>query len=137
MPFDPISSLAQVANTVLDRVLPDKAANDAGKLELAKLQLNGELSTYAGQIQVDLAEAASKSVWVAGWRPYVGWVCGTGLAYQFVVRPLFTFIAAAFGSHAIAPALEMGSMMELLAGMLGFGAMRTVEKVQGVQQSGS
>lgn len=133
MAFDPITAISQVANTVLDRVLPDKAANDAGKLELAKIQINGELATYSDQIKVDLAEAASSSVWVAGWRPYVGWVCGTGLAYQFVVRPLFTFVAGLCGSHTVAPELEMGSMMELLAGMLGFGAMRTVEKVQGVQ----
>lgn len=133
MPFDPISAVSQVVNTVLDRVLPDKAANDAGKLELAKMQLNGDLATYSGQIEVDLAEAKSSSIFVAGWRPYVGWVCGTGLAYQFIVRPLLMAVFGVFGSHAVAPPLEMGSMMELLAGMLGFGAMRTVEKVQGVQ----
>lgn len=133
MPFDPITAISQVANTVLDRVLPNKAANDAAKMELAKIQLDGELATYSDQIKVDLAEAASSSVWVSGWRPYVGWVCGTGLAYQFVVRPLFTFAAGLWGSHTVAPELEMGSMMELLAGMLGFGAMRTVEKIQGVQ----
>lgn len=132
MPFDPISSIAQVANTVLERVLPDKAAQAAAQVELAKMQLSGDLAQVSGQIEVNRAEAVSASVLVAGWRPYVGWVCGTGLAYQFILRPLLTFAVGVFGSHMVAPPLEMGSMMELLTGMLGFGAMRTVEKVNGV-----
>lgn len=137
MPFDPISSIAQVANTVLSRVLPDKEAQAAAQVELAKMQLSGDLAATAAQIDVDKAEAMSKSIFVAGWRPFVGWICGAGLLYQFLLRPLLTFVAALFHAHVDAPPLEMGSLMELLVGMLGLGAMRTVEKIQGVSTKDS
>ena len=130
---DPVTAIAQVANTVLSRVLPDKAAQEAGTLELAKMQLSGELSSVAGQLQVNAAEASSKSTFVAGWRPFIGWICGAGLGYEFLIRPLLTFVAASFGSHIVAPDLDMSSLNQLLFGMLGLATMRTVEKVKGLK----
>ncbi len=129
---DPISAIAGVANTVLSRVLPDKPAQLAAQAEIEKMQLSGELQATANQLQVNLAEAASKSIFVAGWRPFIGWICGAGLGYEFVFRPLLTFVAASFGSHIVAPDLDMSSLNQLLFGMLGLASMRTVEKIKGV-----
>jgi hypothetical protein len=71
-------------------------------------------------------EAASSSVFVSGWRPYIGWVCGTGLAYQFLIYP----IAIAWLPKIVQ--LDMGTLLSLLAGMLGLSGMRTQEKLNGV-----
>lgn len=132
MAFDPITAIANVANTVLGRVLPDKAANDAAKVTIAEMQLSGELKQYSDQIQVDLAEAQNKSVFVAGWRPFIGWICGCSLAYQFLVQPLLTFGVHLFHGNWAAPSIDISSLNDLLMGMLGLAGMRTAEKFSGV-----
>jgi hypothetical protein len=124
--------LSNPLTALIDRLVPDKAANDAAKANLAQMALSGELQAVAGQIQVNLAEAGSKSLFVSGWRPFVGWVCGVGLASQFLLRPLVTWGAALAGHPLEYPSLDMGTLMTLLLGMLGLGAARTVEKINGV-----
>lgn len=121
----------ELGGKIIDHLLPDKAANDAAKAALIQMQLSGELAQVQGQIQTNIAEAANAHVFVSGWRPYIGWVCGTGLAYEFLLRPLMSFAAGLLHSPVVAPALDMGNMMILLGGMLGFGAMRSFDKAQG------
>jgi hypothetical protein len=123
--------IANPITSLIDRLVPDKAANDAAKATLAQMSLTGELQATAGQIQVNLVEAGSKSVFVSGWRPFVGWVCGSGLAIQFVVAPLATWIAALLGHPITFPSLDMGTLLSCLGGMLGLGLTRTVEKITG------
>lgn len=110
----------------------DPAVALQAQVEIQKIQfdLQGKLvDQITAQIEVDKQEAASANMFVAGWRPAIGWICGSGLAIQFVVNPLATWVAALFG-HAIAfPSLDLGTLMTLLFGMLGLGAMRTYEKV--------
>lgn len=132
MAFDPITAIANTVNTVLGRVLPDKPAQEAAQAQLAQMALSGELAQMAGQIQTNVAEAASKSTFVAGWRPYIGWICGTGLGYEMLLRPLLTFAAGLFGSHVVAPEIPMQDLSTILMGMLGLATMRTVEKVKGM-----
>jgi ABC-type sulfate transport system permease component len=132
MAFDPITAILNLGNSVIDRVLPDKAANDAAKAQLVQMQLSGELAQITGQLEVNKVEAASSSMFVAGWRPFVGWVCGSGLAYQFIARPLLMFVVALFGHPVVAPELDMGTLLTLLLGMLGLAGARTFEKVNGV-----
>jgi Holin of 3TMs, for gene-transfer release len=130
--LDPISNLATLANTVLSRVLPDKQAQEQAAAQLSMMQLSGELAQIAGQETTDNTEAASKSIFVAGWRPFIGWVCGAGVAYEMIIRPLLSFTVALFGAHWQAPAIETQDLIGLLTGLLGLAGMRTVEKVQGV-----
>jgi hypothetical protein len=135
MPLDPITGIAQVANTILSRVLPDKEAQAAAQAELARMQLSGELAQVSAQIDVDRTEAASSSVFVSGWRPFIGWICGAGLGYQFLMQPLLTFAVRMFHGTWEAPHLETESLINLLLGMLGLASMRTVEKIKGVVSS--
>lgn len=124
---------------IIDKVIPDPAAKAAAQLELIRLQQSGELAQLTaetelakGQNAVNLTEAGSASFFVSGWRPFIGWVCGAGLAMQFLVGPIATWFAALAGRALAFPALDLGTLMTLLFGMLGLGAMRTKEKMEGV-----
>ena len=108
------------------------AAN--AKFELFKLQQSGELAELAGQMEINKVEAANASVFVSGWRPFVGWVCGGGLVYTFIGQPLLSW-ASLIWNFPIPPNLDMGTLITLLGGLLGLGGMRTAEKIKGVAAS--
>jgi hypothetical protein len=113
-----------------------KSPEDAEKLaELAAKYQSDILAadTQLAQMQADVnkVEASNASLFVAGWRPFVGWICGLGLGTQFIVRPLFTWIAALCGKPIEFPSLDLGTLLTLLLGMLGLGAMRSFDKVNG------
>jgi len=129
MALDPISASFEVGSKVLDRVLPDPAQQAAAKLELLKLQQNGELAQITGQMEINKAEAASSSLFVSGWRPSIGWICGAGFAVQFVIGPLAEWGSALAGHPVKFPQMDTGTMMPLLLGMLGLGGLRTAEKL--------
>jgi hypothetical protein len=129
MALDPISALLEVGSKVLDRVLPDPAQQAAAKLELLKLQQNGELAQISGQMEINKVEAASGSIFVSGWRPSIGWVCSAGFAVQFVVGPLAEWGSSLAGHPVKFPQMDTGTMMPLLLGMLGLGGLRTAEKL--------
>ena len=127
-----LQGVSQLINTIRG-----KSPEDAAKLaELAQKYQDDILAAdqARAQMQADVnkTEAANPNLFVAGWRPFIGWVCGTGLLVQFLVNPLFTWAAALYGRPVAFPALDLGTLVTLLFGMLGLGAMRTVEKVNGV-----
>ena len=132
MALDPVSALLDIGGKVMDRLWPDPEKAAAAKLELFKMQQSGELAQMAGQMEINKVEAASSSIFVSGWRPFIGWVCGSGFAIQFVIGPLAEWVSAVYGHPVKFPAMDMGTMMPLLAGMLGLGVMRTAEKINGV-----
>lgn len=125
-----IDSLLSIGTKIIDRVVPDKAAAAQAQAELVKMQVSGELEQLAGQLEVNKVEAAHQSLFVAGWRPFIGWVCGAALAYQFVIRPIVTWAVPSMGYQiAEMPGLD-DNLWELLTGMLGLGGLRTYEKVK-------
>jgi hypothetical protein len=134
-----LNLLIPVVGTLLEKIIPDpKAAADA-KLKMLELAQQGQLAAIeaevklaVGQMEVNKAEAENPSLFVAGWRPAVGWVCALALAYQYLVRPLGSFLAASLG-HPVPdlPGLDE-SLWGLLFGMLGLGGLRSVEKIKGV-----
>lgn len=79
------------------------------------------------QTKINEIEAGHRTVFVAGWRPFIGWVCGVALAYNFVVRDLFIWITKTTDAP---PALQMEHLMTVLLGMLGLGGLRTFEKIK-------
>ena len=90
----------------------------------------------AGQLEVNKVEDAHASTFVSGWRPFIGWTCGVGLAYNFLLYHFLAWAWVAFAFQGEAPPnLETGELMPLLMGMLGMGGLRTFEKVRGVARS--
>lgn len=133
MALDPVSMLLEIGGKVIERVWPDPTQAASAKLELFKLQQSGELAQMAGQLEINKTEAASSNVWVSGWRPFIGWICGSALGYTFIVYPLLLWATAAWWPMVHPPALgNDGMLYELLLGMLGMGSLRTFEKVKGV-----
>lgn len=127
-----LQGISQLINTIRG-----KSPEDAAKLaELAQKYQDDVLAAdqARAQMQADVnkTEAASTSIFVAGWRPFIGWVCGIGLLTQFLINPIATWIAALCGKTLQFPTLDLGTLVTLLFGMLGLGAMRTFEKVNGV-----
>jgi hypothetical protein len=125
MALDPLTAGIDLARTVVDKIWPDKS-------EQERAQLAAAMQLVQGQLDINRTEAESPSVFVAGWRPAIGWVCGAAFAWNWVGLPVANF-AAAWLAHplALAPA-DMSEMMPVLMGMLGLGALRSFEKVKGV-----
>ena len=137
-----LSGLFDLGKGLIDRLFPDPAQAAAAQLELLKMQQNGDLAQLAAdtdlaklQIQTNLAEAAG-NWFTAGWRPCIGWVCGAGLAYAALIEPFARFIAKVwFGYTGEFPVIDTTLTMQILLGMLGLGAMRSVEKVKGAESN--
>ena len=129
-----ISSILPVAGEVIDRVVPDKNAKAKAKRDLEKALVDAEVSGLLGQIEINKIEAASRSAFVAVWRPFIGWTCGSAMAYAYVVQPFLTFILAQTGHLIELPRIELGEMMPVLLGLLGLGGMRSFEKFKGVSK---
>ena len=93
-----------------------------------KAQLIQEINK--AQIEVNKVEAISNSLFVSGWRPFVGWTCGVALCYHFVLQPFLTFVLYSFGQQITLPTFDMGTLTTILMGMLGLGGLRSYEKVK-------
>ena len=132
MALDPLSALLDIGGKVIDRVWPDPEKAAAAKLELFKMQQSGELAQMAGQLAINKEEAANPNAFVSGWRPFIGWVCGSGFAIQFVIGPMAEWGSALYGNPIKFPQMDVGTMMPLLFAMLGLGTLRTAEKINGV-----
>jgi hypothetical protein len=125
-----------MAGKIFDRVIPDKAAADKAKLEFAAVAQSQEFQTQLAQIAVNAEEAKSPSVFVSGWRPFVGWVCGVAFAYVAVLEPIGRFVAVvAFGYKSPFPVIDTMLTLQVLGGLLGLAGMRSYEKKQGVARS--
>lgn len=141
MSFDPLTAALDVGKSLIEKIWPDPVKQSQ---EIRKLQelhqkgdlaiLNAEVQLLLGQINVNKAEANHKSIFVAGWRPFVGWVCGLGLLYASLIEPLMRFIAKLSGYTGTFPALDTTITMQVLLGMLGLGLMRTKEKEKGTHK---
>ena len=107
-----------------------------------QMQLAHDLSTMAekhaqelakGQLAINKEEAKSGNIFIAGWRPFIGWSCGVALVWHFIAAPFIIFFAALFGATLPPlPEFDMGSLMTVLMGMLGLGGLRTFEKYKKV-----
>ena len=125
---------------IIDKVLPDPQAKAEMQLKILTMQqagefkeLDAEVALAAQQNDINKVEAESPSLFKSGWRPAVGWTCVAGLVYQFLVMPILPWAVTAMGGQvANLPAIDNGTLMTLLGGLLGLGAMRTAEKIKGV-----
>ncbi len=112
----------------LERENERAKADQTYQLELAKL----EAQALQNQTDINKIEAASTNLFVSGWRPFIGWICGYALAYVAIIEPALRFIAAMAGYEGDFPTIDTTITMQVLMGMLGLGGMRSYEKVKGV-----
>ncbi len=125
-------------SALLDRIIPDPVARERAKLELLKSEraqdldeLRAALSADQAQTDINKVEAASTDRFVAGWRPFIGWVCGVAFAYHFVLQPLLAFLLAnSTAAPVVLPAFDMDALSTVLMGILGLGGLRTLEKIK-------
>ena len=126
-----LQALLPIASNVIDRIIPDKEAAEKAKREMQIELVNNINDIAKAQIEVNKQEAAHRNVFVAGWRPFIGWTCGAAFCYHFVIQPLLIFVLAANGIALDLPSFDMGALMTVLTGMLGLGGLRTFEKMKG------
>lgn len=120
---------------MVDKVVPDKV-----QAELTKQKIELELITAANemnkmQAETNKVEAGHRSVWVAGWRPAIGWCCSLGVAWFFIIQPLLQWLGTAFGVPLmLLPVFPEDHLFELVFALLGMGTLRSVEKIAGVSK---
>lgn len=126
-----ISSVLDIGKSIIDRLFPDPAAKAAAEMELMKMAHNGDLQQVIAQLEINAKEAQHASIWVAGWRPFFGWMGGAGFVYSVIVQPLLTWFATVKGWPS-PPDLNIDLLWVVITGMLGIGGLRTIEKAKGV-----
>ena len=134
-----------VSEPTIDKIQQILAGSDPVRLkelelDFQKFMADNGIKVQLAQLEVNKAEAQSTSLFVAGWRPFIGWTCGIAFCYSYVILPFLLYLTFSFGSVEIVkqiaglPRLDLGEMLPVLFGMLGLGAYRTVEKVKGVKK---
>jgi len=126
-----LAPILEMAKGMIDRWFPDPAQKAKAEMDMMVLLQTQDMQKVIGQLQVNAAEAASPNMFVAGWRPFVGWACGAGFLWATIGQPIFAYVAVMKGWPP-APAIDTDVLMYVLGGMLGLGTLRTAEKVKGV-----
>jgi len=127
-----VTALLPALGTLIDRLIPDRAAAEKAKAEMEQQLVTAANQAALAQVEVNKVEAAHSSVFVAGWRPSIGWVCAAGLAWAFVLAPIASWVLVVLGIKAELPAIHTDYLLELVLAMLGIGGLRTFEKLRGV-----
>ena len=122
-----LSSLIGPATSLLDKVIEDKDEKNRIAFELSTLAERHAAELAKGQMEINKVEAAHHSIFVSGWRPCIGWVCALGLLYN-------TILSNILGIWVEVPEIDTTLLVPVMMGMLGLGAMRSYEKVQGVSR---
>lgn len=120
-----LGAVSDLVNTAINKIWPDKT-------EAEKQQLAAAVMVIQGQLEVNKAEAGNPSVFVSGWRPAIGWVCGMACAWNWVGLPMAKLGLALGGIEIALESADISEMMPILLGMLGLGGLRSYEKVKGV-----
>ena len=120
-----LGSIADLAGAVINKIWPDKT-------EAEKQQLAAAVMVVQGQIDINKAEASSPSVFVSGWRPAIGWVCGTACAWNWIGLPIANMAMGLYGHPLQLYPADVTEMLPVLMGMLGLGGLRSLEKIKGV-----
>jgi hypothetical protein len=120
-----LGAVADLASSMIDRFFPNKT-------EQEKAQMAAALTIIQGQLDTNKVEAASTSLFVSGWRPFIGWACGLACVWNWMGLPVGLFLANLFGYPMQMSPADLTEMMPILIGMLGLGTLRTVEKIKEV-----
>jgi len=118
-------AVSDLVNTAINKIWPDKT-------EAEKQQLAAAVMVVQGQIDTNKVEAANPSVFVSGWRPFIGWVCGAACAWNWIGLPIVSIALKVYQIDIPLSPANLTEMMPILLGMLGLGGLRTIEKIKGV-----
>ncbi|VAX07341.1 hypothetical protein MNBD_ALPHA03-1861 [hydrothermal vent metagenome] len=121
-----IDAVSAVGN-VVDQLFTSDEEKAQAAILMAKIRQKPQLL----QAEINRIEAGHRSLFVAGWRPFIGWVCGFGFLWAFLLHPLFEWIVVLRGLDISAPGIVTDNMMELVLALLGLGTLRSVEKMTG------
>lgn len=130
---NPLELVLGIGEKLIDKLFPDPAKKAEALLELKKLEQSGDLAVIAGQVEINKIEAANPNVFISGWRPFVGWICASALAYYFIISPFLITVAGVFGRTLVVPTIDVSLLVTLLISMLGLGGMRTIEKLSNAE----
>ena len=128
MAVDPITAGMNLVSTAIDKIWPDKS-------EQEKQQLAAQVAIVNGQLAINQEEAKNPSVFVSGWRPFIGWVCGLGCGWNWIGLPITSTIMTIAGHPVVLSMANLTEMLPLLLGMLGLGGLRTYEKINDVART--
>ncbi len=126
-----LGPILDVGKTLIERFFPDKEKAAEAEREFLKMAVQGELTQIIAQLEINAKEATHPSIWVAGWRPFFGWVGGLGFAYSTVLQPALVWYGMSKG-WPVPPEVNMDLLWVVITGMLGIGGLRTFEKSKGV-----
>ena len=130
-----LAMLIPLLGPIFDKLIgliPDPAAAARAKAEAMQMLIDAAQKADAAQMEVNKIEAGSSSRFIAGWRPFVGWVCAAGCAWNWIGLPVGMFAVALAGRSLDLRPADLSEMLPLLLGLLGMGGLRTFEKIQGV-----
>ena len=128
-----MSLVAQLVGPVtglLDKFIEDKDQKAMLAHKISTMSEEHHQDLMKAQIEVNKVEAASSNLFVSGWRPFIGWTCGLGMFGNFITIPFSNFVLALIGMDIVIPLVPLETMMPVLMGMLGLGAMRSFEKTR-------
>jgi hypothetical protein len=127
-----LNLLLPLISTVLDRVIPDKNGAEKAKQEIEAALIKNVTELNLAQAETNKIEAAHRSVWVAGWRPCLGWVAALGFAWVFLLQPIAQWLVLLTGNDIPLPDFQTDALLELTFAMLGLAGLRTYEKQKGL-----
>jgi len=128
-----IQALIGPATELIGKFVEDKDQKNKLAHEIATMAERHAQELAKGQLAINAEEAKSKNIFVAGWRPFVGWTCGLALFAHFLLFPCADVVTAYLGYEPPKyPAFDMDTLMTVLLGMLGLGGLRTYEKQKGL-----
>jgi hypothetical protein len=127
-----IDGILSIGEKLIDKLIPDPKQKADALMKLRELEQSGDLAVIANQVEINKIEATNSNLFVSGWRPFIGWVCGSALAFQLVLGPMVMWGSAIVGKPVALPVMQTELLTTLLVGMLGLGGMRTIEKLNNV-----
>jgi hypothetical protein len=127
-----LPAILPLIGPVLDKIIPDKAGAEKAKQEIEKTLIDNASKLNLAQAEINKAEAQHRSVFVAGWRPMIGWSCAIGIFWLFVGHPIVVYVDGLDGVISPIPTIDHDILLELTFAMLGMAGLRTFEKMKGI-----
>lgn len=128
---DAVAAGSKLIDDVVTRIWPDATEVEKAKIAQVTEQAKQEMASVLGQLEINKVEAAHPSIFVAGWRPFIGWVGGFGVGYQVLLMPIGNGLAAMFGFPPVFAGVDVSLLQSLIGGMLGLGIARSWDKKNG------